>query len=369
MPTDLSNVLEAIQAGVVVLDAEGVVGDLNTAASRMLELSDTTAAGQPLHGVLGATHPVVTLVDGVLRSASSAQTSDVTIERRRNPDLLLDAAVSPLYDGHGDPSGAVLVLRDRSFQKRLQELEAERERYDSFGRIAAGLAHEVKNPLGGIRGAAELLAHRARDDKTRETSQLIVREVGRIAALVDDFMVFARGDVLDLQPTNIHEVLDGVLAVLQQDPVAAGTEIERRFDPSLPEILADGNRLTQVFLNLTLNACQAMEKEGGRMVLSTRMTLDHRITTPEGRRVPTLAVWLEDTGPGMPEDVLREATTPFYTTRVGGTGLGLAVAEYWVSQHGGALRLESKVGQGTRALVTLPLRRADVPVHPEGEEA
>jgi signal transduction histidine kinase len=99
------------------------------------------------------------------------------------------------------------------------------------------------------------------------------------------------------------------------------------------------------------------------------MTLDHRITTPEGRRVPTLAVWLEDTGPGMPEDVLREATTPFYTTRVGGTGLGLAVAEYWVSQHGGALRLESKVGQGTRALVTLPLRRADVPVHPEGEEA
>lgn len=98
------------------------------------------------------------------------------------------------------------------------------------------------------------------------------------------------------------------------------------------------------------------------------MTLDHRITTPHGRRVPTLAVGLSDTGPGMTEDVLREATTPFYTTRVGGTGLGLSVAEYWVSQHGGALRLESEVGQGTRVLVTLPLRRPDEAAPLEGDE-
>lgn len=369
MPTDLSNVLDAIQAGVVVLDARGVVGDLNSAASRMLELPDTAARGQTLERVLGPGHPVASLVDDVLHSANSAQTSDVTIERRRHPDLLLDAAVSPLYDRGGNPSGVVLVLRDRSFQKRLHELEAERERYDSFGRIAAGLAHEVKNPLGGIRGAAELLGHRATNDKTRETAQLIVREVGRIASLVDDFMVFARGEALDVQPTNIHEVLDGVLAVLSQDPVAARTKIERHFDPSLPEILADPNRLTQVFLNLALNACQAMDPDGGQLVLCTRMTLDHPITTPEGHRVPTLAVSLEDTGPGMSEEVLREATTPFYTTRVGGTGLGLAVAEYWVSQHGGALRLESQVGKGTRVLVTLPLRRIDTTPTSEGDEA
>ena len=366
MSTDLTNVLEAIQAGVVVLGHAGTVGELNTAASRLLELPDSAAAGRTLGDVLGPSHPVATLVAHVLRTASSAQASDVAIERRRNPALVLDAAASPLYDEHGDPSGAVLVLRDRTFQKRLQQLESERERYDSFGRIAAGLAHEVKNPLGGIRGAAELLAHRATDDKTRETSELIVREVGRIASLVDDFMVFARGDALELQPTNIHEVLDGVLAVVSQDPVAARTEMVREFDPSLPEIYADGNRLTQVFLNLILNACQALEGRPGRLVLGTRMTLDHRITTEEGRRVPTLAIVLEDDGPGMSEEVLREATTPFYTTRVGGTGLGLAVAEYWISQHGGGLRLESEVGRGTRVRVTLPLRRADLAS--EGEE-
>lgn len=359
MPNDLANVLEAIQAGVLVLDDRGAVAHLNTAASRMLARPETSVAGQTLEHTLGPGHPVCALIADALRSKSSVQASDVTIERRRHPNLLLDAAVSPLYDDRGDSSGAVLVLRDRGFQKRLQELENERERYDSFGRIAAGLAHEVKNPLGGIRGAAELLGHRAGDDKTRQTSDLIVREVDRIASLVDDFMVFARGEDLQLRPTNIHEVLDGVLAVVSQDPISTRTAITREFDPSLPEILADGNRLTQVFLNLVLNACQAMEKEGGQLVLSTRMTLDHRITTPHGRRVATLAVGLNDTGPGMTEDVLREATTPFYTTRVGGTGLGLAVAEYWVSQHGGALRLESEVGQGTRALVTLPLHRPD----------
>jgi two-component system nitrogen regulation sensor histidine kinase GlnL len=368
MPNDLANVLEAIQAGVLVLDDLGAVAHLNTAASRMLDRPDTGITGQTLENVLGSGHPVSALIADALRTTSSAQASDVTIERRRHPNLLLDAAISPLYDERGLASGAVLVLRDRAFQKRLQELENERERYDSFGRIAAGLAHEVKNPLGGIRGAAELLGHRAGDDKTRKTSALIVREVDRIASLVDDFMGFARGEDLQLGPTNIHEVLDGVLAVVSQDPVSTRTVITREFDPSLPDILADGNRLTQVFLNLILNACQAMEKEGGKLAITTRMTLDHRITTPHGRRVPTLAVGLDDTGPGMTEDVLREATTPFYTTRVGGTGLGLAVAEYWVSQHGGALRLESEVGQGTRALVTLPLRRPDEAAPSEGDE-
>lgn len=108
-----------------------------------------------------------------------------------------------------------------------------------------------------------------------------------------------------------------------------------------------------------------MQPGGGRLVVTTRMTLDHRVTTPEGRLVPTLAVWLEDTGPGMTEDVRRQATTPFFTRRTGGTGLGLAVADYWTTQHGGALKLDSEVGRGTRARVTLPLRRDDSPIRSE----
>jgi two-component system nitrogen regulation sensor histidine kinase GlnL len=358
---DLRHVLDAIQAGVIVLDSLARVEEINAPASRFLELALETVRGAPVERLLGADHAVARLARSVLVSGLSAQESDLRIERRHDADALVDVAASPLFDDRGRPDGAVLVLRDRSLQKRLLQLETERERFESIGQMAAGLAHEIKNPLGGIRGAAELLARRATDAKAQETAELIVREATRIAALVDDLMVFSRGESLKLRTVNIHEVLDGVIELLTLDAVSRGVAVERSFDPSLPEFLADPDRLTQVFLNLARNAVQAMEPKGGRLVVTTRMTLDHRVTTPEGRLVPTLAVWLEDEGPGMSEEVLRQATTPFFTTRTGGTGLGLAVADYWVTQHGGMLNLDSEPGRGTRARITLPLRRADSP--------
>ena len=360
MSRDLRHVIDALQAGVVILDRAGQVEELNPQASRFLRVPVEAVLGAPVERLAGAEHAMSRLARSVLASGLSAQESDLKVERRHDTDALLDVAASPLFDDRGEPDGVVLVLRDRTLQKRLLQLEAERERFQALGQMAAGLAHEIKNPLGGIRGAAELLAHRATDDKARETAGIIVREATRIASLVEDLMVFARGEALRLRPVNIHEVIDGVLALLALDPVAAGIAVERVYDPSLPEFLADPDRLTQVFLNLARNAMQAMPG-GGSLAVTSRMTLDHRVTTPEGRLVPTLAVWLEDTGPGMPEEVLRQATTPFFTTRSGGTGLGLAVADFWVTQHGGMIHLESKLGRGTRARVTLPLRRAGAP--------
>jgi two-component system nitrogen regulation sensor histidine kinase GlnL len=360
VPRDLRHVIDALQAGVVVLDRAGQVEQLNAQASRFLQLPAEGVIGAPVERLAGSGHAISRLARSVLASGVSAQESDLRLERR-HADVLLDVAASPLFDARGEPDGVVLVLRDRTLQKRLLQLEAERERFQALGQLAAGLAHEIKNPLGGIRGAAELLARRAADDKARETAELIVREATRIASLVEDLMVFARGEALRLRPLNIHEVLDGVLALLALDPLAAGVAIERSYDPSLPEFLADPDRLTQVFLNLARNALQAMAPGGGALVVTSRMTLDHRVTTPEGRLAPTLAVWVEDTGPGMDEAVLRQATTPFFSTRSGGTGLGLAVADFWVTQHGGMLHLESEPGRGTRARVTLPLRRLEEP--------
>lgn len=357
VPRDFRHVLDALQAGVILLDPLARVEEMNAPASRFLELPAESARGAPVERLAGAGHAMARLARSVLASGHSAQESDVRIESRHGEDALVDVAASPLFDERGERSGVVLLLRDRSLQKRLLQLESERERFESIGQLAAGLAHEIKNPLGGIRGAAELLARRARDAKAKETAGLIVREATRIAALVDELMVFAQGDTLKLRPVNIHEVLDGVLDLLALDAVAGGARIERHYDPSIPEFLADPDRLTQVFLNLARNAVQAMAPGGGALGVTTRMTLDHRVATPEGRLAPTLAVYLEDAGPGMPEDVLRHATRPFFTTRSGGTGLGLVVADYWVTRHGGALKLTSQVGRGTVARVTLPLRR------------
>jgi two-component system nitrogen regulation sensor histidine kinase GlnL len=132
--------------------------------------------------------------------------------------------------------------------------------------------------------------------------------------------------------------------------------VERRYDPSIPEFLADPDRLTQVFLNLGRNALQAMA-EGGTLAITTRLLLEARVAAPAQRRVPSVAIEFRDTGAGMPRSVLEQVCTPFFTTRPGGTGLGLSVAEYWVARHGGSLALESVVGEGTCVRVALPLRR------------
>ena len=357
MARDPRSVLDAVLDGVVVLDDAGRVELSNAEACRIVGPSSEAALGQPFDKLTGPQHPVLALVRSVFASARGAAWSELRIERRFGGELLVDAAASPLFDADGKPDGVVLVLRDRTAQSSLQRLVSEREALEGFGRIAAGVAHEVKNPLGGIRGAAEILASRASDAKTLDAAELIVREVDRIATLVDDLMVFTHDEDLRLAPVNIHFVLDSVLDLLAMDPLAAGVRVERRFDPSIPELLADADRLTQVFLNLARNALQAMERRGGALAITTRMSLDHHLFTAGAEHVPTLLIEVQDQGAGIPPALLERLATPFFTTRPGGTGLGLAVSRHWVSRHGGTLRIESAPGQGTCVRVALPLRR------------
>ncbi|MEN8160883.1 MAG: ATP-binding protein [Myxococcota bacterium] len=357
MARSLGDVLEALLAGTVVVDQSGRVEELNSVACRLLEHSRAAVLGRPVEALVYPEHPLARLARKVLASGTAISELDQPIERRGGEHVHVDVAASPLFDEGARPDGVLLVLRDRRVERRLEQLETERERVEPFGRIAAGLAHEIKNPLGGIRGAGELLATRATEDKARETAELVVREADRITRLVDELGVFARGDELRLVPTNVHRVLDGVLDLVSHDPLARGVAFERVFDPSIPELLADADRLSQVFLNLIRNALQALAETGGRVTVTTRMTLDHRIALEPGRPLPTLAIFIDDTGRGMDADELRQATTPFFTTRTGGTGLGLALAEYWVARHRGSMHIESEKGAGTRVRITLPVRR------------
>ena len=358
MARSLGDVLEALRAGAVVVDRTGAVEELNSVACRLLEHSREAVLGRPVEALVEPQHALARMARKVLASGSAISELEQQIERRGGERAIVDVAASPLF-GENDaaPDGVVIVLRDRSADRRLELLETERERFEAFGRIAAGLAHEIKNPLGGIRGAGELLAARASDAKTREIAELVVRESARITRLVDELGVFARGDELRTTSVNVHRLLDGVLTLTEHEPGGVACQIVRCYDPSIPELLADADRLTQVFLNLARNARQALSPPGGTLTVTTRMTLDHRIALGEGRPLATLAIWFEDTGRGMDADVLRQATTPFFTTKSGGTGLGLALAEYWVARHYGSLQLESEKGLGTRVRVTLPLRR------------
>jgi two-component system nitrogen regulation sensor histidine kinase GlnL len=351
---DLSGVLDAVLAGIVVLDENGRVELVNSTACRLLEISAETASGRPIESLLGSDHAIAKLARSVLDDGRTALDAERPIERRFADDLVVDVAASPLPD-HDGP-GVVLFLRDRTVQNRLEDVVAERQRLAAFGQIAAGIAHEVKNPLGGIRGAAEILGSRAPDEKSRSAAELIVREVTRIATLVDDLMVFASGEELRVADVNIHRVLDDVLDLLAMDPAASEIQVERVFDPSIPEMAADADRLTQVFLNLARNALQAMEEGGGTLTIETRMSLAQHLSSLGDTRKPAVQVTISDSGAGMAPDVLSQLGTPFFTTRDCGTGLGLAVSNHWVLRHGGTLITESTLGKGTSVQVSLPLR-------------
>ena len=358
MARDLSGVLDAVLAGIIVLDAQGNVDLANSTACRILDHSAEAVCRRPVEALLGPEHSLAKLARAVLASGRSAVENECRVERRFDSDLAVDVAASPLFDEGGQMNGAVIFLRDGTIQRSLQQVVAEREARSAVGSIATGVAHEVKNPLGGIRGAAEILASRSSDAKTLDAAELIVREVDRIANLLDDFMIFTHGEAVRFALTNIHRVLDDVLELLSMDPLSHRVAVERLYDPSIPDVLIDTDRLTQVFLNLLRNALQAMEQEPGKLVITTRMLLDRHLTTPQGEHFPSLLVEVSDSGPGIPEELLGKLATPFFSTRPGGTGLGLAISRHWVARHGGTLRIESQPGEGTRVRVELPLRTA-----------
>ena len=353
MKRDALEVLDAALDGLIVVDADRKVEFVNAEACRMLETSAEAAAGGRV-GVVARELGLEALVGSVLETGRATVQDDRRLARRFAADLVVDLAASPLWDAARRPNGVVIALRDRTIQHSLAERVAEREQLSAYGTIASGIAHEVKNPLGGIRGAAEIMASRTEDAKLRDAAELIVREVDRIRELVDELMIFHRGDALRLAPLNIHRVLDDVIELLSMDPLASGVKLERSFDPSIPELLGDADRLMQVFLNLGRNALQALEGEG-TLRMQTRMALEQRLAAPDGASLPTVQVTVADDGAGIAPEVLERLGTPFFTTRARGTGLGLAVSLHWVSRHGGELRVESEPGRGTKVRVGLPV--------------
>ena len=359
MKHELQGIFDALLEGVVILDKDGRIEMVNSEANRLFGAPRELLAGEDLAHALGSDHPVVEIIQRVVRSGRASIHDEVEFPRRLASAVPVDVAVSILDGPERDASqfaSIAVALRDRSTARTLREEVSERERQESYGTIAAGIAHEVKNPLGGIRGAAELIGMDPSNERARKVSALIVKEVDRISDLVDELMVFARGDQLRVESVNIHRPLDALLDLLQFERGYENIEIKRVYDPSLPEIAADADRLQQAFLNLARNAMQAMEEKGGTLVLSTGMTLTHRLVDEEGQPQPTIEVSFADTGPGISPETLTRMSTPFYTTKRKGTGLGLSVARHWIGRHGGRIRIDSVPGEGTRVDVHLPLR-------------
>lgn len=345
------DLLSSLEDGVLLLDADGRVAWLNPAAEELTGLSRAQVAGRSLAALFPPPASLAALAARTLSAGRPHADYEVSVLRADGSRLSLSAVASEVRTPQGDRRGAVLVLRDLS---RVRELERRAQRADhlaALGVLAAGLAHEVRNPLVGIRAAAQLLQQEAAfPPALAEFPQVIIREVDRLNRLVDELLAFAGPRPLRAATCNINQLVEDALRLQAPALEAAGIHLVRRYDPAIPPVVAEADRLMQVFLNLARNAAEATAA-GGTVTVRTRF---ERVAPACAGRAAAV-VEIEDTGAGLSGEVLAQMFTPFFTTKDRGTGLGLPLSLRIVEEHGGALEARSRDDGGALFRVLLPL--------------
>jgi two-component system, NtrC family, nitrogen regulation sensor histidine kinase GlnL len=350
---DTAAILDALPEPVLVVGADGAILFVNLAAEQFFAAGAATLAGRRIAEFVPADSPLIGLIAQARRENSTISEYDVALETPRIGAHLVSIDVAPLADR---PGAVVVSLRKRSMAHKIDQQLTHRGVARSLTAMAAMLAHEVKNPLSGIRGAAQLLERDAAPADL-ELTRLICDEADRIVGLVDRMEMFADRQPIARDPVNIHQVLDHVRR-LAESGFARGRRFVELYDPSLPPVLGNRDLLVQVFLNLVKNAAEAAPAEGGVIQLSTRFQHGVRLALPgsaEKVHLPLL-ISVQDNGPGVAEDLQRHLFDPFVTTKPGGKGLGLALVAKIVGEHGGVIEFAGEPRR-TCFSVRLPMAR------------
>jgi len=354
-------ILDALPEPVLVVDRQDDVAYVNGAAESFFAGSRAALFGQNLQALIPHDSPLLALVAKVRRSQSSMTEYGVQLQTPRIGRHLLSIDAAPLGDVEG---GVVITLKEHTIAGKIDDALTQRGAARSVSALSAMLAHEVKNPLSGIRGAAQLLETLV-PGEDRALCQLIKEETDRIVKLVSRMEVFSDRPSLEREAVNIHVVLDRVLE-LARNGFGKGIRFTADYDPSLPPVYGDKDQLVQVFLNLVKNAAEAVQGAGvhdGEITVKTAFRHGVRLAVPglDSRMHLPLVVTVRDNGPGIPEDIRRNLFDPFITTKQGGTGLGLALAAKLIGDHGGVIDVDSRPRR-TVFSVMLPMLRASEPI-------
>ena len=353
-PSYARMVLNAMPSAVFALDRSLAVAFVNPAAEQLFGVSRAVLEGRPLTELLPFDSPLFDLVRRVGEAGSGVSDYGVELLLGRGESHLVDVHVSPLDEQRGD---YLVVLHPCSVAQRLNRQLSHRGGARAVAGLGATLAHEVKNPLSGIRGAAQLLEGSIPEDE-RPLIRLICDETDRICALVDRMEAFADGRPIERRPVNIYQVLERVRRV-SESGFGRRVKFVERYDPSLPEVDGDHDQLVQVFLNLIKNAVEAVPPEDGEIRISTQYThgLSMRVANSRERVELPILVEIQDNGPGVSEEMVPHLFEPFVSSKRSGSGLGLSLAAKIVGDHGGTIEFQNRA-RGALFRVRLPAWRA-----------
>jgi two-component system nitrogen regulation sensor histidine kinase GlnL len=333
--------LDALPHPVLLIDVDDHVIEANTAAETFFQASTNVLRRHPLAHFVPFGSPLLALVDQVRERGGAVNEYRVDIGTPRNgAERVVDIYASPILEGE---NRVVVVLQERTMADKIDRQLTHRGAARTVTGLAAMLAHEIKNPLSGIRGAAQLLEPSV-GDSDRALTRLICDEADRIVKLVDRMEVFSDERPIEREPVNIHIVLDHVKR-LAQSGFARMIRIGDEYDPSLPPVFGNRDQLVQVFLNLVKNAAESIgDASDGEIVLTTAFKPGFRLSVQGSPNKVTLPLefCVRDNGPGVPADMIPHLFDPFVTTKANGTGLGLALVAKIIGDHGGVIECESQ---------------------------
>lgn len=349
-------ILRVMPTPIIVIDAEDRIVDANPAAETFLGVSFAVMRRFTFAGLMPAQSPILALIGDVRTQGVSVSGYDFDLGTPRTGDRSADVFAGPVPDS---PDHIVVMLQERTIAEKMGRQLTHRGAARSVTALASMLAHEIKNPLSGIKGAAQLLEASV-SDEDRMLTTLICDETERIVKLVDGMDLFSDTRPIAREPVNVHEVLEHVKR-LAQTGVARHIRFLEAYDPSLPHVLGNRDQLVQVFFNLVKNAAEAIGENAidGEIVLSSAFRPGMRIALPASNEKVALPLefTVRDNGSGIPAEILPHLFDPFLTTKTSGSGLGLALVAKMIGDHGGSVSCESSAGR-TVFKVLLPMATA-----------
>ena len=340
------NVVESSPNCILVVNCDGTIRMVNPLAESIFCLEPGAAVGKPASEVFG--EPLRTII----REAIDGKTSDgreVVVKRREGARTILDVSTSQLKSQGGTVLGAVLIATDLTEAKKTEEWMRRVDRLSSLGQLSAGVAHEIRNPLASINFNIQLLSKRIQpDEKTIRIINNSLAGVERIKGLVKGMLDFSRPAPPQLKRESIHRAVEDAISLMDSQFSKHGIRVVQKLAAEAPDITFDSRQIQQVFVNILLNALQAMP-EGGTVTVESRLGGE----TKELSRY--LSVYISDTGAGIPREHFSKIFDPFFTTKPEGTGLGLSIAHKVLEQHGAQIEIRSRVGQGTMFIIRFPI--------------
>lgn len=354
-PFTSAHVLGALASAVLVVGADNALLYANAAAEQMFAMSHSSLAKALITDILPQDSPVFPLIAQVRGGMSAVTEHGLALDTPRTGQRLVNVQAAPMIEANLAGT-VVLSFYERSIADQIDHRLTHRDAARSIAAMSSMLAHEIKNPLSGIRGAAQLLEGGV-SDQDRELTSMIQEEADRIKGLVERMEVFSDTAPIVARPLNIHQVLDRVRQ-LASHGFAKSVRFVEAYDPSLPAVLGDRDQLIQVFLNLVKNAAEAAPIEGGEIVMKTAYQHGVRFAMPgsQSRVHLPLSITIQDNGPGIPDDLQEHLFDPFVTTKASGSGLGLALVAKIIGDHGGVIDLTSRPGR-TQFRVLLPMSK------------